>query len=1068
MFLSALAMVSAPAAMTGSGISGAQVVQAAESTGQEISSPRVSYCADVEYVEFGNFYQEDTNGDGKADENDEKTPVRWRILEKDGDELLLVSDKVLYYAAEHGSDSKWKNSSMRQIMNSSFITTAFNSEEQGALVECELSDSTSSDPEDTTRDKVFALSFDEAKRYMPDDELLMAQCTDYFRTQFRNFSFVGGEMTGSLPGYYYAGYRLRTAGDKQWSNRIDCTGDVANASKPWDGVRPAIRINTAMLSAPLSVTSEKVGIDTVEYDQITFGNYNGKPITWRVLSVEGTDAMVISEDIVDQKAYVDSPRKLSAEEALLYAWYNCSLRKWLNEDFYEAAFSTEEQAAIKTTHVKNENEEIYNYTGLWEKADKGQDTEDKIYLLSYKDSINNQYGFSQCEKKTDTARNVGTDYYMMTSQAGNVYNVKSSPYSGQIWGSVIGSNGTTLDCTAVLGVRPVMHVDLSKLTYTKEPVWGNHYQIYSISDKNVKVDAPGAYYNGSAYCPEVTVTVNDVVLKEGVDYTLTYENTTEVGTGAVVITGTGTYNSDGIKYVGTGKCDIYIYEPYEKSTSDDIFTTDIEVTYGQTEARSMLERINQLRTGSDAWYWSEDDSQKLPISGLKGLSYDYQLEKVAMARAAELAVAYGHLRPNGESCQTAYAENAYLASGYGENIAFGYTSEEAVFRGWAEENQNYENQGHRRNMLSRTFKSVGIGHVKYQGVDFWVQEFSTYLCSGEETAAVDQNRTVSVDIRKDYVALSENAPKQISLKCGQTKSINNLGIRFVIKSTFNLNGSCSTRSYFTVPLEGYQVGLYTDGKVTAADCATSNQNGIVAKKPGTCDLVLTVQGKSYQIPIRVSHQTGVEKGGVAATCTTAGTSESLYCPGCNAVLQKGRYIPAKGHTVVTDKAVKATCNKSGKTEGSHCAVCKKVIKAQKVVKATGKHTYDSGKITKKPTLSKKGEKVFTCKVCKKTKKQTLAKLKKQTITVDKRVSKQVTLKKRDLMKKARTYHINAKAKTARSYKLTKGNRKYVTVSSKGKITVKKGAKAGIYEITVTAKETSTYGKATKKIKIVVK
>lgn len=1019
-------------------------------------------------MEFGNFYQEDTNGDGKADENDEKTPIRWRILEKDGDELLLVSDKVLYYAAEHGSDSKWKNSSMRQIMNSSFITTAFNSEEQGALVECELSDSTSSDPEDTTRDKVFALSLDEAKRYMPDDELLMAQCTDYFRTQFRNFSFVGGEMTGSLPGYYYAGYRLRTAGDKQWSNRIDCTGDVANASKPWDGVRPAIRINTAMLSAPLSVTSEKVGIDTVEYDQITFGNYNGKPITWRVLSVDGTDAMVISEDIVDQKAYVDSPRKLSDEEALLYAWYNCSLRKWLNEDFYEVAFSDEEQEAIKTTHVKNENEEIYEYAGLRENADKGQDTEDKIYLLSYRDSLNNQYGFSQCARKSDTTKNVGVDYYMMPSQAGDVYHVKGSPYSGQVWGGIVAPSGTTLDCTAVLGVRPVMHVDLSKLTYTKEPVWGNYYQIYSISDKNVKVDAPGAYYNGSAYRPEVTVTVNDVVLKEGVDYTLTYENTTEVGTGAVVITGTGTYNSDGIKYVGTGKCDIYIYEPYEKSTSDDIFTTDIEVTYGQTEARSMLERINQLRTGSDAWYWSEDDSQKLPISGLKGLSYDYRLEKVAMARAAELAVAYGHLRPNGESCQTAYAENAYLASGYGENIAFGYTSEEAVFRGWAEENQNYENQGHRRNMLSRTFKSVGIGHVKYQGVDFWVQEFSTYLCSGEETAAVDQNRTVSVDIRKDYVALSENAPKQISLKCGQTKSINNLGIRFVIKSTFNLNESCSTRSYFTVPPERYQVGTYTDGKVTAADCATSNQNGIVAKKPGTCDLVLTAQGRSYLIPVKVSHQTGVKKGGVAATCTTAGTSESLYCPGCNAVLQEGSYIPAKGHTVVTDKAVKATCNKSGKTEGSHCAVCKKVIKAQKVVKATGKHTYDSGKITKKPTLSKKGEKVFTCKVCKKTKKQTLAKLKKQTITVDKRVSKQVTLKKRDLMKKARTYNINAKAKTARSYKLTKGNRKYVTVSSKGKITVKKGAKAGIYEITVTAKETSTYGKTTKKIKIVVK
>ena len=29
--------------------------------------------------------------------------------------------------------------------------------------------------------------------------------------------------------------------------------------------------------------------------------------------------------------------------------------------------------------------------------------------------------------------------------------------------------------------------------------------------------------------------------------------------------------------------------------------------YGQSEARSMLSEVNSFRTGSDAWYWDEDN-----------------------------------------------------------------------------------------------------------------------------------------------------------------------------------------------------------------------------------------------------------------------------------------------------------------------------------------------------------------------------------------------------------------------------------------------------------------------------
>ena len=49
----------------------------------------------------------------------------------------------------------------------------------------------------------------------------------------------------------------------------------------------------------------------------------------------------------------------------------------------------------------------------------------------------------------------------------------------------------------------------------------------------------------------------------------------------------------------------------------------------QSEARSMLTLINSFRTGDNAWYWNRDNRTKTVETGLKGLTYDYQLEEVA-------------------------------------------------------------------------------------------------------------------------------------------------------------------------------------------------------------------------------------------------------------------------------------------------------------------------------------------------------------------------------------------------------------------------------------------------------
>lgn len=273
--------------------------------------------------------------------------------------------------------------------------------------------------------------------------------------------------------------------------------------------------------------------------------------------------------------------------------------------------------------------------------------------------------------------------------------------------------------------------------------------------------------------------------------------------------------------------------------------------------------------------------------------------------------------------------------------------------------------------------------------------------------------------------------------------------------------ACHTFGSETFELEGSALGHtpIADSEV-AATCFTAG------KAEGShCSVCGTTIKAQDTIPATGEHKwnagevikaaTCIEKGSMKYTCTTSGCTQT-----------KMEAISATGHTEVVDGAVAATCGAAGKTEGSHCSVCNIVLKEQQDTPVTGKHTWDKGKVTKKATTTKKGAKKYTCKVCGATKTEEIGKV--QSIKVDSSVSKKITLKESDVSKGKKTYSIKAKAKTSCSYKLTKGSSKYVSVSSKGKITVKKGAKKGTYVITVTAKKNKTYQEATKKITIVIK
>ena len=154
---------------------------------------------------------------------------------------------------------------------------------------------------------------------------------------------------------------------------------------------------------------------------------------------------------------------------------------------------------------------------------------------------------------------------------------------------------------------------------------------------------------------------------------------------------------------------------YEKNTTSIAFN----VQFRQSEARQMIDMVNNFRTEGGVWYWNSDNQSKTYPS-LQRLQYDKDLENIAMQRAAELILGFSHTRPDGTSCFTATSNGI---SSYGENIAMGQRSSSEVMESWKETDYDYNGQGHRRNMLGGNYNCAGYACVEYNGWKLWVQEF---------------------------------------------------------------------------------------------------------------------------------------------------------------------------------------------------------------------------------------------------------------------------------------------------------------------------------------------------------
>ena len=114
------------------------------------------------------------------------------------------------------------------------------------------------------------------------------------------------------------------------------------------------------------MSSETENIYTVG-NIVTFGNYQGKDLVWKVLARDGRRCMLLSQNNVAEHSFHTEREEVN--------WNSCELRKWLNREFLNEAFSLQERMHI----ILHKNENSVDYR--WDTAN-GPATTDKIYIFN--------------------------------------------------------------------------------------------------------------------------------------------------------------------------------------------------------------------------------------------------------------------------------------------------------------------------------------------------------------------------------------------------------------------------------------------------------------------------------------------------------------------------------------------------------------------------------------------------------------------------------------------------------------------------------------------------------------
>ena len=220
----------------------------------------------------------------------------------------------------------------------------------------------------------------------------------------------------------------------------------------WFGSYPQTKIVSSSKENDLYSTLETANgwdknndiiIGKEKYHRAKKSYFKYEPIKWRVIKCENGEALLLSDIVLDKQKYNKRLKKVT--------WEKSTLRKWLNKKFMNRAFSSSEQEAIRTTKVINEDNYYY-------KTDGGNDTLDKIYLLSLSETDEEkEYGFTDSYGMTIKYSNYADlddyQYWWLRTPGEKNISAAAVDMSGKAYG---GGGESDME----LGIRPVLHLNL--------------------------------------------------------------------------------------------------------------------------------------------------------------------------------------------------------------------------------------------------------------------------------------------------------------------------------------------------------------------------------------------------------------------------------------------------------------------------------------------------------------------------------------------------------------------------------------------------------------------------------
>lgn len=270
-----------------------------------------------------------------------------------------------------------------------------------------------------------------------------------------DLNVLAGTLPTSINSYNWTAYDWYI--DSSNTNKFGWYIDVDINEYTYRGVYfTSLRPRSVSSSSSASTSYQ----DDNGYSASTVYWFKFEPILWRILQ-DSTDYFVLSDKILDSNQYyhfgvIDAKRTRTdyqgnSSSGIYDNNYKYSdLRKFLNVDFYESSFTSTQKKAIKTTTVNNASVT----TGHPSNSYACENTNDKVFALSYSEVTNSSYGLDSDSKRilssTDYAKCVGV-YNYDTYDSGYWW-LRSPDSSDSIYGCRVYRQGDASSSSSVLSV----------------------------------------------------------------------------------------------------------------------------------------------------------------------------------------------------------------------------------------------------------------------------------------------------------------------------------------------------------------------------------------------------------------------------------------------------------------------------------------------------------------------------------------------------------------------------------------------------------------------------------------